>query len=72
MVERIPKPPKEDIIKSAKGISTEGYKHQLYFHYPKKNGIQALFDAYLNSIKSNNVKILTEQSITGIKRKIIK
>ena len=36
MVERIPKPPKEDIIKSAKGISTEGYKHQLYFHYPKK------------------------------------
>ena len=32
MVERIPKPPKEDIIKSAKGIQTEGYKHQLYFH----------------------------------------
>src|SRR3989339_1614135 len=25
MVERIPKPPKEDVIKSAKGIPTEGY-----------------------------------------------
>ncbi len=69
MVDRIPKPPKEDIIKSAKGISTEGYKHQLYFYYPKKNGIQALFDAYLNSIKSNNIKLLTEQNITRITRK---
>ena len=46
MVERIPKPPKQDIIKSAKGINTEGYKHQLYFHYPIKNGIQSLFDSY--------------------------
>ena len=34
MVERIPKPPPEDVINSAKGIQTEGYKHQLYFHYP--------------------------------------
>lgn len=69
MVDRIPKPPKEDIIKSAKGISTEGYKHQLYFYYPKKNGIQALFDAYLNSIKSNHIKILTQQIITAVERK---
>ena len=36
MVDRIPRPPDDDIIKSAKGIDTEGYKHQLYFHYPKK------------------------------------
>ena len=35
MVERIPKPPKEDVIKSAKGIPTEGYTHQLYFHNRK-------------------------------------
>ena len=33
MVERIPKPPREDIINSAKGETTEGYLHQLYFHY---------------------------------------
>ena len=39
MVERIPKPPKSDVIKSAKGIPTEGYKHQLYFQYPEKGGI---------------------------------
>jgi protoporphyrinogen oxidase len=39
---RIPKPPVEDVIKSALGIETEGYTHQLYYHYPKTGGIQAL------------------------------
>ena len=52
MVERIPKPPREDVIKSSRGISTEGYVHQLYFHYPKQGGIQSLFDAYLNRTES--------------------
>ena len=46
MVERIPKPPPEDVIKSAQGQATEGYLHQLYFHYPRRGGIQALVDAY--------------------------
>lgn len=46
MVERIPKPPKEDVIKSANGILTEGYTHQLYFHYPQSGGFQTLVDAY--------------------------
>ena len=50
MVDRIPQPPVEDIIKSAKGIKTEGYKHQLYFDYPKRGGIQSLFDAFLNKL----------------------
>ena len=40
-VERIPKPPTKDVIKSSLGISTEGYKHQLYFYYPKKGGIES-------------------------------
>ena len=42
---RVPKPPLEDVIKSAVGISTEGYVHQLYFYYPKTGGIQALIRA---------------------------
>ncbi len=46
MVERIPKPPKEDIVKSANGVPTEGYLHQLYFRYPKRGGFQSLVDAY--------------------------
>ena len=66
MVERIPKPPKQDIINSAKGIKTEGYKHQLYFHYPKKNGIQALFDSYLNTLNKNINDLETKQKITKV------
>lgn len=46
MVDRIPKPPAEDVIKSANGIPTEGYTHQLYFHYPKAGGFQTLVNAY--------------------------
>lgn len=46
MVERIPKPPKEDVIASAHGAETEGYTHQLYFHYPANGGFQTLVEAY--------------------------
>jgi protoporphyrinogen oxidase len=41
-VERIPKPPVEDVVKSALGIPTEGYTHQLFFRYPLHGGIEAL------------------------------
>ena len=44
MVERIPKPPAEDIIASAKGVPTEGYLHQLHFNYPERGGAQAMVD----------------------------
>ena len=40
--ERIPRPPLEDIVKSALGLETEGYVHQLYFYYPTTGGIQTL------------------------------
>lgn len=53
MVERIPKPPPEDIIASASGINTEGYVHQLYFHYPENNGFQSLVDSLTDKIKKH-------------------
>ncbi len=49
-VERIPKPPMEDVIKSAIGIETEGYTHQLYFYYPIKGGFQSLIKAFENKL----------------------
>ena len=67
MVERIPKPPKEDVIKSANGIETEGYVHQLYFHYPKKGGFQSLVNAYADRIQ-DKADIFNSISIQGIKR----
>lgn len=57
---RIPNPPIDDIIKSAVGINTEGYLHQLYYYYPIKGGYQAFTDALEKKVKkniSNNVKL---------------
>ena len=68
MVERIPKPPKEDIIKSANGVPTEGYLHQLYFHYPKKGGFQSLVDAYTHEA-SKRAQILPSIEIQRLSRK---
>lgn len=52
MVERIPKPPKEDVIASAHGVETEGYTHQLFFNYPAKGGFQCLVDAYAEKARA--------------------
>ena len=72
MVERIPQPPAEDIIKSAKGEVTEGYKHQLYFHYPKKGGIENLFNAFYNKLDFSKVSILKKNKIINVKKKLKK
>jgi protoporphyrinogen oxidase len=39
---RVPRPPVADVIKSAVGVETEGYTHQLNFGYPVAGGIEAL------------------------------
>jgi protoporphyrinogen oxidase len=48
---RIPRPPVEDIIKSAIGIDTEGYTHQAVFSYPLDGGINALVRAIARPIE---------------------
>lgn len=54
---RVPRPPVEDIIKSAIGIETEGYTHQAVFSYPINGGIEALVRAIAapvtNTIRTN-------------------
>jgi protoporphyrinogen oxidase len=53
---RVPRPPAEDVIKSAVGVETEGYTHQLYFGYPKRGGIEALprtFARYCRNVTLN-------------------
>lgn len=44
-VGRIPSPRVIDIVKASLGIGSEGYVHQLFFHYPRRGGIQALIDS---------------------------
>jgi len=64
-VDRVPNPSLEDVIKSALGIPTEGYTHQLYFYYPKFGGIQSLIKAFAEPIKS---RIVTNFEVRRIKR----
>lgn len=70
MVERIPKPPKEDILRSAQGETVDGYIHQLYFTYPKMFGIEALLKAFVNNF-SNKTKIYTNNEVLEIRKKEI-
>ena len=48
---RIPRPPVDDVIKSAIGISTEGYTHQSVFSYPLDGGIEALVKAIARPVE---------------------
>lgn len=50
---RIPRPPVEDIIKSAVGIETEGYTHQSVFSYPLRGGIEAMVRGIAKPIEEN-------------------
>jgi protoporphyrinogen oxidase len=55
--ERIPRPPAIDVVKSALGISTEGYLHQLYFHYPLEGGYAAIPKAWSRLLKPGVLRL---------------
>ncbi|HEX9160750.1 MAG TPA: FAD-dependent oxidoreductase, partial [Thermoanaerobaculia bacterium] len=62
-VSRIPKPPMEDVIKSAIGIPTEGYLHQLHFYYPIEGGYESVVHAFAKRVKG---EITTSWPVTEI------
>ena len=72
MVERIPKPTKEEIRRSASGETIEGYLHQLYFEYPSSRGIGAICEGVYNKLDkekctvSLNSKVIRVSHTDGI------
>ncbi|HEX3002194.1 MAG TPA: FAD-dependent oxidoreductase, partial [Methanoregula sp.] len=62
---RIPRPPVEDIIKSAIGIETEGYTHQAVFSYPLDGGIESLVQAIAQPVEKF---IRTGFRVTSVKK----
>jgi protoporphyrinogen oxidase len=50
-VSRIPKPPMEDVLKSSIGIPTEGYLHQLYYHYPIEGGYEQIVHGFAKRVR---------------------
>lgn len=67
MVDRIPKPPKEDILKSAAGETIDGYTHQLYFTYPKQGGTAAIIQALREKL-FGKVEILTNCPVEFVRK----
>ncbi len=57
--ERIPQPPPEDVVKGALGINTEGYLHQLYFHYPSVGGYEAITSAWAQLLPPSTIRFDT-------------
>ena len=64
--ERIPKPPAHDVVKGALGESTEGYLHQLNYHYPLVGGYQAITDAWTSVTPAASIRLAT--TVEGIRR----
>jgi protoporphyrinogen oxidase len=64
-VARIPKPPMQDVLKSAIGIPTEGYLHQLHFYYPNEGGYEAVVHAFAKGVRG---AIRTSCPVVEVKR----
>lgn len=64
-VSRIPKPPMEDVLKSAIGIPTEGYLHQLYFQYPIVGGFERLVHGFAAQVRGD---VQTNWDIAAVER----
>lgn len=68
MVERIPKPTREEIQRSANGETVQGYLHQLYFSFPSKGGIQAVPDGFIKRLHKDKCEIVTNAKVTKIEK----
>jgi protoporphyrinogen oxidase len=67
MVERIPKPPAQDIISGARGEFKEGYTHQARFYYPRRGGIQVFFNKMAEALPAN-ARLAVGQRVSAIER----
>jgi protoporphyrinogen oxidase len=62
---RVPRPPVEDVIRSAIGIETEGYTHQSVFSYPLDGGIESLVHAIGEPVKD---QVITNFRVSSVRR----
>lgn len=67
MVDRIPRPTQEEILRSASGETVDGYVHQLYFSYPAAGGIEAVVQGFMKKL-GPKCRLRCAQNITSVKR----
>ena len=65
MVDRIPRPPDEDILRSVAGETVDGYTHQLYFAYPQSGGTAAFTKAFADKL-NDKVNIHTSCTVLSL------
>ncbi len=63
---RVPRPPVEDIIRSAIGIKTEGYTHQSVFNYPIIGGIESVVKATSEPVHDS---VVTGYSVSSLQKR---
>ena len=68
MVERIPQPTDEEIMRSASGETVDGYVHQLYFHFPKTGGIESVVRGFEGRL-SDKCHIYLNHPVTEVEKK---
>lgn len=68
MVDRIPKPTQEEIRRSAAGETVEGYLHQLYFHFPKEGGIEAVVQGFVKKLNPEKCRIITSFEVGAVEQ----
>lgn len=67
MVERIPQPTDEEIMRSANGETVDGYVHQLYFHFPKHGGIESVVKGIAKRL-NDKCKIYLNQCVRKVEK----
>lgn len=66
---RLPFPKLDDMINSAAGIPNVGYNEQSFFYYPKRGGIQALYNSLLNIVKDLGGQLIAGEKVSKVERK---
>ena len=67
MVNRIPDPPPQDVIRGSKSDFVEGYTHQLSFYYPKSGGIGSFYKKLFKKIPKPSM-FLKNHKVKKIKK----
>lgn len=63
--DRVPEAPLEDVVKAGMGIESDGYKHQMTFHYPRRGGFESLVTGFAKGIEDS---IRTSTPVTSVVR----
>jgi len=64
---RLPIPDWRDVVRSAVGIPTVGYREQARFYYPLRGGIQALYNAVYERALRRGVVFVRGTRVTSVK-----